>query len=160
MAENIVITHIFFGDTIRKRLIRRGILMGEYVISSCSPADLSKDWMEKRNIAYIEYHYELGGTQYKDDFGESVAPHELYRRMLAGEDSKTSQVSVGEYSDHFRKILSEGKDLIHVTLSTGISGTYNSAVIAANDLKEEFPDRKHGRRCGKQRVLCIRIGRS
>ena len=70
--------------------------MGEYVISSCSPADLSKDWMEKRNIAYIEYHYELGGTQYKDDFGESVAPHELYRRMLAGEDSKTSQVSVGE----------------------------------------------------------------
>lgn len=116
--------------------------MGEYVISSCSPADLSKYWMEKRNIAYIEYHYELGGTQYKDDFGESVAPHELYRRMLAGEESKTSQVSVGEYSDHFRKILSEGKDLIHVTLSTGISGTYNSAVIAANDLKEEFPDRK------------------
>ena len=116
--------------------------MGEYVISGCSSSDLSKEWMEKRKIEYIEFHYELGGIQYMDDFGESVSPHELYRRMLSGEDSKTSQISVAEYTDHFRKILSTGKDLIHVTLSTGITGTYNSAVIAANDLKEEFPDRK------------------
>lgn len=116
--------------------------MTEYVISGCSSADLSKEWMEKRNIAYIEFNYELGNNQYKDDFGESVAPHDLYQRMLAGEDSKTSQVSIGDYTDHFRKILKEGKDLIHVTLSTGISGTYNSAVLAANDLKDEFPDRK------------------
>ncbi|SEG35110.1 EDD domain protein, DegV family [Eubacterium ruminantium] len=116
--------------------------MAEYVISGCSSADLSKSWMERKNIEYIEFSYELGGKQYKDDFGMSVPPHELYERMLAGEDAKTSQISVGEYADHFRRILSSGKDLIHVTLSTGISGTYNSAVLAANDVKEEFPDRK------------------
>ena len=120
----------------------RGVKLAEYVISGCSSADLSREWMEKREIAYIEFHYELGGKQYMDDFGVSVPPHELYQRMLNGEDSKTSQVGVVEYADHFRKILSSGKDLIHVTLSTGITGTYNSAVLAANDLKEEFPDRK------------------
>ena len=107
--------------------------MAEYVISGCSSADLSKEWMEKRKIEYIEFHFELGDKQYMDDFGVSVPPHELYQRMLNGEDSKTSQIGVGEYTDHFRKILSSGKDLIHVTLSTGITGTYNSAVIAANE---------------------------
>ncbi len=116
--------------------------MAEYVISGCSSADLSKSWLERRNIEYIEFNYELGGIQYKDDFGVSVAPHDLYERMLAGEDSKTSQISIGDYFDHFKRILDSGRDLIHVTLSTGISGTYNSAVLAANELREKYPDRK------------------
>ena len=62
--------------------------------------------------------------------------------MLAGEDAKTSQVSIGEYADLFRGILDEGKDVLHLTLSSGISGTYNSAVIAAKQLQEEYPHRK------------------
>lgn len=116
--------------------------MAEYCISCCSTADLTKEYFEKRGIRYVCFHYELGGTDYLDDLGQTMPPAELYRRMLAGEDAKTSQVSIGEYADLFRTILDEGKDILHLTLSSGISGTYNSAVIAADQLKTEYPDRK------------------
>ena len=116
--------------------------MAEYCISCCSTADLTKEYFEKRGIRYVCFHYELGGNDYLDDLGQTMPPAELYRRMLAGEDAKTSQVSIGEYTDLFREILDEGKDILHLTLSSGISGTYNSAVIAAEQLKEAYPDRK------------------
>ena len=116
--------------------------MAEYCISCCSTADLTKESFDKRGIRYVCFHYELGGTDYLDDLGQTMPPAELYRRMLAGEDVKTSQVSIGEYADFFRKIFDEGKDILHLTLSSGISGSYNSACIAAEQVREEYPNRK------------------
>ena len=116
--------------------------MAEYCISCCSTADLTKEYFDKRGIRYVCFHYELGGTDYLDDLGQTMPPAELYRRMLAGEDVKTSQVSIGEYADFFRKIFDEGKDILHLTLSSGISGSYNSACIAAEHVREENPNRK------------------
>ena len=116
--------------------------MADYVLSCCSTADLSDEYFKKRNIPYVCFHFELGGIDYLDDCGKSVTPEEMFERMDAGEDTKTSQVSVGEYSAHFEQFLKEGKDILHLTLSTGISGTYNAACIAANELKEKYPDRK------------------
>ena len=116
--------------------------MGDYVLSCCSTADLSKERFEKREIQYLCFHFELGGKEYLDDLGASVPPEELYRRMVAGEDTRTSQISVGEYEALFEKNLKEGKDILHVTLSSGISGTYNSACVARDELKERYPDRK------------------
>ncbi len=116
--------------------------MAEYIVSCESAADLSPEWMEKRDLKYICFTFSLNGVEYKDDLWQSMKPEELYRRMLAGEEAKTSQVGLSEYLDHFRKYLAEGKDLLHCTLSTGISGTYNAAVLAASQLREEFPDRK------------------
>lgn len=116
--------------------------MAEYCISCCSTADLTKEYFDKRGIHYVCFHYELGGTDYLDDLGQTMPPAELYRRMLAGEDVKTSQVSIGEYADFFRKIFDEGKDILHLTLSSGISGSYNSACIAAEQVREEYPNRK------------------
>lgn len=116
--------------------------MGEYILSCCSTADLSKERFEKRDIQYVCFHFELGGTEYLDDLGESVPPEELYRRMLAGENTKTSQVSVGEYEALFEKNLKAGRDILHITLSSGISGSYNSACVARDVLLERYPDRK------------------
>lgn len=116
--------------------------MEEYCISCCSTADLTKKYFDKRGIHYVCFHYELGGKDYLDDLGQTMSPAELYRRMLAGEDVKTSQVSIGEYADFFRKIFDEGKDILHLTLSSGISGSYNSACIAAEQVREEYPNRK------------------
>ena len=116
--------------------------MAEYCISCCSTADLTKEYFDKRGIRYVCFHYELGGTDYLDDLGQTMPPAELYRRVLAGEDVKTSQVSIGEYADFFRKIFDEGKDILHLTLSSGISGSYNSACIAAEQVREEYPNRK------------------
>lgn len=116
--------------------------MADYVLSCCSTADLSKEYFTTRDIKYVCFHFELGGTEYLDDLGTSVPPAELYRRMVAGEGTKTSQVPVKEYEDLFEESLSHGKDVIHLTLSSGISGSYNSACIARDEMQEKYPDRK------------------
>ena len=116
--------------------------MADYVLSCCSTADLSKEYFTARDIKYVCFHFELGGTEYLDDLGVSVPPAELYRRMVAGEGTKTSQVSVREYEDLFEESLSHGKDVIHLTLSSGISGSYNTACIARDEMQEKYPDRK------------------
>lgn len=116
--------------------------MGEYVLSCCSTADMPESFFEKRKIAYACFHYYLGEKMYLDDLGKSMNFKEFYDRMEQGEDTKTSQLNVEEYINHFEKYLAEGKDILHLTLSGGISGTVNSANIAGNELKEKYPDRK------------------
>jgi DegV family protein with EDD domain len=116
--------------------------MSEYVLSCCSPCDLSNEWIERRQLSYIPFTVSLDGKEYLDDMGNTFSPRELYKRMAEGADAKTSQVSTGDYIDYFRKFLKEGKDVVHISLSTGISGTFQSAHIAAKQVMEEFPGRK------------------
>ena len=116
--------------------------MSDYVLSCCSTADVTRAWLEDRDIKYLYFNYYLNGEACKDDFGVTNSPAELYAKMLAGADAKTSQVSAGDYAAHFEKFLAEGKDVLHVTLSSGISSTFNSACIARDQLAEKYPDRK------------------
>ena len=116
--------------------------MNNYVISCCSTADLTKEHFEKRNIHYICFHYELDGVSYKDDLGQSMSFDDFYTAMKNGSDTKTSQVNAGEFEEYFESFLQEGKDIIHVCLSSGISGTYNSANIAKDILQGKYPERK------------------
>ena len=116
--------------------------MADYVLSCCSPIDLSPEWVERRNVACVFFNYELDGVPCKDDFGQTHAPAELYRLMLGGADAKTSQVSVGQYIAHWSPYLEAGKDILHVTLSSGISGTYGSACLAAEAIADLFPERR------------------
>lgn len=116
--------------------------MSDYILSCCSTADLSKEYFEERNISYICFHYKLNGVDYSDDLGQSIPFEEFYQRMDSGEDTQTSQINVTEYLEYFEKFLSEGKDILHLTLSSGISGSYNSAINAAKIAKERFPERK------------------
>lgn len=116
--------------------------MSDFVLSACSTADLSKEHFEKRDIKYICFHFEIDGTEYQDDLGKSISLDKFYQMMADGAMTRTSQVSVGEYEEYFEKFLSQGKDVLHLTLSSGISGTYNSAMIAKAALEEKYPDRK------------------
>lgn len=116
--------------------------MSDYVISCCSTADLSKEYLQERDIKYVCFHYQLGDDDYMDDMYTSMSEEEFYTSMLAGKMTRTSQVNVTEFENYFRPFLEEGKDIIHLSLSSGISGTCNSAMIAKSSLEEEYPDRK------------------
>lgn len=116
--------------------------MSDYVLSCCSTADLTKAHFEERNIHYVCFHYSLDGVEYADDLGESIPFPEFYRRMQEGAETSTSQVNISEYLEYFSGLLAEGKDVLHLSLSSGISGSVNSARNAAAIAAERYPERK------------------
>ena len=113
-----------------------------YVISCCSTADLSAEHFMSRDIRYICFHYELDGVQYPDDLGQSIPFDKFYAAMANGAMTKTSQVNVDEFIAYFTPMLDAGQDILHVCLSSGISGVYNSACAARDLLSPQYPDRK------------------
>lgn len=116
--------------------------MNDYIISCCSTADLSKEHFEQRDIKYICFHYELDGKQYPDDLGQTMSFEDFYSAMTNGADTRTSQINEAEFEAYFEPFLKEGKDIIHLCLSSGITGVINSANIAKEILAEKYPDRK------------------
>ena len=116
--------------------------MSQYILSCCSTADLTNEHFEKRNINYVCFHFMMDGKQYNDDLGKTIPFDEFYKAMANGAETSTSQVNVDEYIEYFTPFLEEGKDILHVSLSSGISGTFNSANIAKTELQEKYPDRK------------------
>ena len=116
--------------------------MGDYVLSCCSTADLTEEHFNSRAINTICFHFELDGVSYRDDLGKSVPFDVFYQKLSEGSDTKTSQVNADEFEQYFEKFLAAGKDIIHVCLSSGLSGVINSAMIAKNILAERYPDRR------------------
>ena len=116
--------------------------MLNYILSCCSTADLSAEHFSARNIRYICFHFALNGKEYADDLGQSIAFEDFYKAMTDGADTKTSQVNVNEYIEYFTPFLEAGQDVLHVTLSSGISGSYGAACVAAEQLRAKYPDRK------------------
>ena len=116
--------------------------MSDYILSCCSTSDLSAEHYQERDIKTVLFHFIVDGKDYMDDFGKSYPFEKFYNDMENGAMTKTSQVSAGEYYKFFEPFLMEGKDILHVTLSSGLSGTYQSACNAASMLKEKYPNRK------------------
>ena len=116
--------------------------MAEYILSCCSTADLSREHLMSRSIPYVCFHFFLNDEEKIDDLGVTVPPKVLFDAIRAGVSARTAQVNADEYEAFFRPYLQDGKDVLHVTLSSGISGTINSAQAAAAVLREEFPERK------------------
>lgn len=116
--------------------------MANYVLSCCSTSDLSEQHLHNRDIHYICFHYMLDGKMYDDDLGKSMSFEKFYQAMADGAETRTSQVNAEEFIAYFTPFLEQGLDILHVCLSSGISGVSNSATIARDDLKEKFPDRK------------------
>lgn len=114
--------------------------MSNFCLSCCSTVDLNPEWMKKRDLRYVCFKYTLDGVEYPDDMGVSMPSEELFRRMSAGAQTKTSQIGVEEYISHFEAMLRAGLDILHVTLSTGLTGTYNSACVAGEELREKYPE--------------------
>ena len=116
--------------------------MEPFVLTCCSTADMEKNYFERRNIPYVCFHVNLDGKDYMDDLGKSISFEEFYKKIQEGALAGTSQVNVEEYIEFFEPFLKNGQDILHISLSSGISGTFNSANIAREELLEIYPDRQ------------------
>lgn len=116
--------------------------MSNYIVSGSTTADLTKAHFEEINVKYICYRYQLDGVTYVDDLGETMPLSDFYERMANGAETSTSQINVEEFVAYFRPFLEQGLDVLHVCLSSGITGVLNSANLAKELLMSEFPDRK------------------
>lgn len=114
--------------------------MREYVITTDSTVDLPTEYLAEHQITYLPLSYMIDGTTYKDM--EGLSHTEFFGRIRKGSMPTTSQVNPDEAKAAFEPIIKEGKDILHIGFSSGLSGSYNSAVIAANELSEKYPEAK------------------
>ena len=116
--------------------------MSDYILSCCSTADMPLEYFQKRNIPFVCFHFNMDGKEYIDDLGQSMSFEEFYKMIAAGALPTTSQVNVAQFIEFFESFLGDGKDILHISFSSGLSGTYNSAVMAREQLLQKYPDRK------------------
>jgi len=116
--------------------------MSDYALTCCSTADMPEEYLKNRDISYVCFHYNMDGKEYPDDLGKTMPFQEFYERIAKGALPTTSQVNVGQYLDFFEPLLKAGKDILHISLSSGLSGSYNSACVARETLLQKYPDRK------------------
>lgn len=114
--------------------------MREFVITVNSTVDLPREWVEERNVPVIPLRYTIDGQTYTDMYG--LSGKEFFQKLREGKMSVTSQVNPDEAREAFEPFLKEGKDILHLGFSSGLSGTYNSMRIAGEELSEEYPDAK------------------
>ena len=113
-----------------------------FAVSCCSSADLPLEQLKENNISYVPMHYSLDGESCLDRLETREPMADFYKKMSEGAVTATSQVNIEEYKAYFESFLAEGQDILHICLSSGITGTYNSALIAKEDLLEKYPDAK------------------
>ena len=113
-----------------------------YMLSCDSTTDLTLAQYAALDLHYVSLHFLLDGKEYPDDYGQSLPMKTFFDAMAAGATTGTSQVTTGEFELYFRQFLEQGSDILHVSLSSGLSGCYHSACAARDMLLEEFPERK------------------
>lgn len=116
--------------------------MSEYIITCCSTADMPASYFEENHVPYTCFHFMLDGKEYPDDLGKTVPFDKFYQMITDGAQPTTAQINTEQYTELFESVLKEGKDVLHLTLSSGISGTINSANIAKVQMEEKYPERK------------------
>ena len=116
--------------------------MVDYVLSCCSTADLTAVHFAQQDIRYVCFHFSLDGKEYLDDLGQSIPFDEFYSAMARGAETRTSQVNVDEFITHFTPFLEAGQDILHVCLSSGLSGVINAAHSARDTLEDRYPQRR------------------
>lgn len=116
--------------------------MQNYVLTCSSTVDLSNEFLKELKVDYIEFQYQINDEIYSDDLGETISSKEFYDLMRKGANTKTSQININGYIEFFKPYLEKNLDVIHIELSSGLSGSINSAQMARDMLLEEYPDRK------------------
>ncbi len=113
-----------------------------YIIMTDTSANLPGRIISRYNIEIIPFHYYIDGKAYALSDSDDFDGDAFYDRIREGLQVTTSLISPQEYSDYFEPFCKEGKDIIFIAMAAGISGSCNSAKVAADDLMEEYPERK------------------
>ena len=123
-----------------KEIPGRNITMKEYVITVNSTVDVPKEWLEERHVPVVPLKYTIDGETYTDM--EGLSTKEFFAKLRDGKMSTTSQVNPEEAADLLEPYVKEGKDVLHLGFSSGLSGTLNSMKLAGEMLEEKYPGSK------------------
>ncbi len=115
--------------------------MNEYIIFTDSCCDVSPELLAKWGVPYANMTFSFDGED-KEYIGTDISNHDFYDRMRQGAHARTAAINADTFARAFTPILEEGKDILYVAFSSGLSTTVNSAHMAAAELKESYPDRK------------------
>lgn len=119
----------------------------DYQIFADATADLTGSFAEElSSVRVIPMQVEICGRNYTYGPGGDLTIPDFYKMQREGNFASTSQINPATYVQHFTPILQEGKDILYFSFSSGMSATYQSAQIAAQELQERFPER---------RILCV-----
>ena len=115
--------------------------MANYVIITDSACDINPELLAEWGVPYrsLTFRFENEDKEYSNN---DMDVKTFYDRMRAGGVAKTAAVNVEAFTEEFEKVLKEGTDILYLGFSSGLSTTFNSARLAANQLTEEYPDRK------------------
>lgn len=117
-------------------------MKGQFIISCCSTVDMPYEYLKSRDIPVLFYKYIVDGQEYPDDMGrDPEALPRFYRFLEEGKLPKTSQINIAGYTEFFEEQLKKG-DLLHIAFTSGQSGSVNNAYIAAENLREKYPNRR------------------
>ena len=118
-------------------------MMNEYVIFTDATIDLPRDLVEQTKLEVIPMEFDLDEKSYKfGGTGSELDTASFYQALRKGSVARTSQITPTTFIDYFKPVLEEGKDILYLAFSSGLSGTYDSSRIAIAELQEEYPDRK------------------
>ncbi|MBQ9903039.1 MAG: DegV family protein [Clostridia bacterium] len=115
----------------------------DYVILTDSTTDISQDIADELGVKIWPMQFELDGLTYRNFPDErEMKSEEFYNTMRNGKMPKTSQINVADFCEYFSEHLDKGLDILYICFSSGLSGTYNNSLLAIEELKEKYPDRR------------------
>ena len=114
-----------------------------YTIITDSSCGIPLKIIEEKNIPLIPFKYSMNGEDYSCTLRETdIERKAFFAAMRVGVEIKTSLINFEEFKENFEKYLKEGQDVLYIGMSSALSSTFNNAAIAADELLEEYPDRK------------------
>ncbi len=117
--------------------------MNDYIICMDASGDIEREIARENQIAFVPMEYSLGEEMRTSRGCEDEAVlKRFYDGQREGDLTRTSQISPYMYEEYFREFLREGKSVLYFCLSSGLSATYECSVLAAGNLKEEYPDQE------------------
>lgn len=117
--------------------------MSDYVLLTDSSADLTAELVAELGVEVLPLSFHMGDKTYRNwPDNREIDPKDFYRQLREGEMATTSAVNVSDFTETIEPHLKEGRDVLVVAFSSGLSATCHSAQIAAQELSERYPDRK------------------